>query len=216
MQRDAKQNITKRTDNQDFYYDSLAGKFLGSKARETLIVKELKKLKKDEKFLEVGCAQGYYLIKALKETKNVFGIDVIDEFINVAKKTGSKVQVASATKLPYKDRSMDVVLCTETLEHIKDYKKAVKEIKRVLKSKGKAIITIPLEQSCFWKFFSLIYNPEKTRGHVSLVKASEIEKEFLPLKLKKRHFVQTPCQTLNKILPNIEKISMYCFFVFEK
>ena len=216
MQRDANQKITKRTDNQEFYYESVAGKLLGSVAREKLIEKEFLKIKKDQVFLEVGCAQGYYLSKALKQTKKVFGIDVIDEFIVAAKKTGANVKVASATKLPYKNNSYDIVLCTETLEHVKDWEKAVSEIKRVLRPKGHAIITIPLEWSFFWKFFSIIYNPEKTRGHVSLLTATQMEKEFLPLKLKERKFVQTPCITANKVIPQWEGISMYAFFVFEK
>jgi len=215
MQRDANQKVTKKTDSQEYYYGSLAGKLLGSKAREALILSEIKKLKKTDSFLEVGCAQGYYLSRALAKTKKVFGIDVVVPFIHVAKKTGANVGVASATKLPYKTGSMNVVLCTETLEHVKHWEEAIFEIKRVLKPKGRAIITIPLEHSCFWKVFSLVYEPEKYRGHVSLLKSKQIEKEFKPFKLKKKQFIQTPSRSLNKILPQKEKISMYCFFVFE-
>ena len=68
----------------------------------------------------------------------------------------------------------------------------------------------------FWKLFSIIYNPEKTRGHVSLVTATDIEKEFAPMKIKKKQFIQTSSITLNKILPRSEKISMYAFFIFQK
>ena len=216
MKRDAKQKVTKKTDSQEYYYESLAGKLLGSKAREALILKEIKKIKKTDSFLEVGCAQGYYLSHALKKTKKVFGIDVVDSFIHVAKKTGASVTVASATKLPQKSSSMDVVLCTETLEHVKHWEDAISEIKRVLKPYGRAIITIPLENSYFWKVFSLIYEPEKYRGHVSLLKSYQIEDEFKSFKLKKKQFIQTPSRSLNNVLPGKEKISMYCFFVFEK
>ena len=216
MQRDAKQKVTKKTDSQEYYYESLAGKLLGSKAREALILSEIKKLKKSDSFLEVGCAQGYYLSHALTKTKKVFGIDVVASFIHVAKKTGANVRVASAIRLPYKSNSFDNILCTETLEHVKDWKLAVSEIKRVLKPKGRVIVTVPLEHSIFWKVFSLIYEPEKYRGHVSLLKSKQIEKEFKSLKLKKKEFIQTPSRSLNKILPQREKISMYCFFVFEK
>jgi ubiquinone/menaquinone biosynthesis C-methylase UbiE len=210
------QNRTKRTDNQEFYYETLFGRLLGSKAREHLIEKEFSKIKKGQRFLEVGCAQGYYLSRALKKTKNVFGMDIIPEFIDAAKKTGAKVAVASAEKLPYKDKSFDFVLCTETLEHVPNWKKAVDEIKRVLKPKGKAIITVPLEKSGFWKFFSIFCDPEKTRGHISLVTATDIEKAFVPMKMKERKFVQTMSESLNKVLPQSEGISIYCFFVFEK
>jgi len=51
---------------------------------------------------------------------------------------------------------------------------------------------------------------------VSLLKSEQIINEFKPLKLKKKQFIQTPSINFNKIIPQREKISMYCFFVFEK
>lgn len=50
--------------------------------------------------------------------------------------------VADARKLPFKKDSFDIVLCAEVLEHIplRDFKRALEEIKRVGKS---AVITLP-------------------------------------------------------------------------
>jgi ubiquinone/menaquinone biosynthesis C-methylase UbiE len=195
------QKIDERTDNQEYYYESFSGKLLGSKAREKLILKEISKIGKGKSFLEVGCAQGYYLKKALRKTNKVFGVDITKEFILEAKKTGADTRIASGEKLPFNKEMFDFVLCTETLEHIPDWKKSVKEIKRVLKKKGVVIVTIPLEKSLFWKTFSLICPPEETRGHINLLTTREIEKEFWPLKLVEKKFVQTMSQSLNKILP---------------
>ncbi|MFA5763924.1 MAG: class I SAM-dependent methyltransferase [archaeon] len=216
MERDANQRITKDTDSQKYYYESIWGKLLGSKVREKLILDQIKTLKKNQTFLEVGCAQGYYLSKAIERSNNIFGIDIIEDFVKAAKQTGAKVKIGSATKLQFKNNSMDFVLCTETLEHISDWEIAVDEIKRVLKKNGKAIITIPLEKSLFWRIGSIIFPPERTRGHVSLLYANQIKDAFYPLKLVEQKFIQTPCNTLNKILPQNEKISMYSFFVFKK
>jgi len=214
--QNTKQNFGEKSDNQEFYYESLSGKLLGCKAREELILKEMRKIKKNDFFLEVGCAQGYYLKRALGRTKNVFGIDISKGFIEKAKKTGAKVEIASGEKLPFKDNYFDIVLCTETLEHIPDWKKSVKEIKRVLNKNGKVIITIPLEKSFFWKFFSIFFPPEETRGHINLLTSKEIEKEFEPMKILGKKFIQTMSITINNILPQKEKISMYAFFVFKK
>jgi len=213
--RNKKQKVTKKTDNQEFYYNSVAGVFLGSKARAQLIEREINGLKKNQSFLEVGCAQGYYLSKALKKTKKVLGIDVVPSFVELAKRTGAKVRVASAEKLPYKANTFDMVLCTEVLEHVPDWKKAVKEIERVLKPRGKAIVTIPLEKSLFWSFFSVIFPPLKTRGHLNLLKSSDVENAF-KIKLRKSFFIQSMSRHFNLLLPQKEFISMYCFFVFEK
>jgi len=203
-------------DNQHFYYETLAGRFLGSKAREHLIAKELLRIKSSQSFLDVGCAQGYYISIAKTRTSNLFGIDYVPAFVAEAKKTGAKVVACSAEKLPFESNKFDFVLCTETLEHVSDWKKAVSEIKRVLKKNGRAIITVPLEKSFFWSLFSIIFNPKKTRGHLHLLTCNDIEKEFSLLKLEKKIFVQSMSETANKVIPQHEAVSMYCLFVFRK
>lgn len=45
--------------------------------------------------------------------------------------------------LSYKDNSMDIVLTSDTLEHVPDPKKAFSEIFRILKPGGKHIFTVP-------------------------------------------------------------------------
>ena len=46
-----------------------------------------------------------------------------------------------ARKLPIKTRTVDTVICTEMLEHVKDPKKIVREIYRILKPSGICILT---------------------------------------------------------------------------
>jgi ubiquinone/menaquinone biosynthesis C-methylase UbiE len=45
--------------------------------------------------------------------------------------------------LPVRDESFDACICSETLEHLPDDKKAVSEIYRVLKPGGRLIFTVP-------------------------------------------------------------------------
>lgn len=45
--------------------------------------------------------------------------------------------------LPFKDCSVDLILCTEVIEHVSDTLLAFQELKRVVKSDGHIIITIP-------------------------------------------------------------------------
>ncbi len=47
--------------------------------------------------------------------------------------------------MPFDDNSFDVVLCNHVLEHIDDDKKAISEIRRVLKKGGWAILQVPLD-----------------------------------------------------------------------
>ncbi|MBI5045437.1 MAG: methyltransferase domain-containing protein [Candidatus Niyogibacteria bacterium] len=51
--------------------------------------------------------------------------------------------VASATALPFKDNSVDMIISESTLEHIPDGETAIKEIMRTVKPGGMVYITIP-------------------------------------------------------------------------
>ena len=52
---------------------------------------------------------------------------------------------ADICNLPFKSNSFDFVLCNHVLEHIYDDNKAMKEIHRVLKKNGTAILQVPIE-----------------------------------------------------------------------
>ncbi len=66
--------------------------------------------------------------------------------------------VADAHDLPFKDGEFDLVLCTEVLEHVKDPKKVISEIGRVLTPGGQVILTTrfvyPLHDAPhdYWRF----------------------------------------------------------------
>lgn len=48
-----------------------------------------------------------------------------------------------ATVLPFGDESVDLLLCTEVLEHLRSGSALVSEFARVLKPEGRAIISVP-------------------------------------------------------------------------
>jgi len=52
--------------------------------------------------------------------------------------------VCDIEKIPVKDNSFDVIICTEVLEHVPNPIGALKEMARILKSGGKLLITAPL------------------------------------------------------------------------
>lgn len=53
--------------------------------------------------------------------------------------------VSDILNIPVPDKSYDVILCTEVIEHIPDPIAAIKEISRILKPGGKLLITAPLQ-----------------------------------------------------------------------
>ncbi|HRT39875.1 MAG TPA: class I SAM-dependent methyltransferase [Candidatus Woesebacteria bacterium] len=97
--------------------------------------------------LEIGCGRGFYLkiLRDLYPTAVITGIDINPLYIHQVKHNIKNVNVfqADAKTLPLADNSFDWIIATEILEHIDNDQKALKEMYRVLKPKGKAIITVP-------------------------------------------------------------------------
>ncbi len=59
------------------------------------------------------------------------------------KKIDPRVQFADATQLPFTDNSFDLVIGNHIMEHIPDDAAAMKEIYRVLKPGGRAVLQVP-------------------------------------------------------------------------
>lgn len=69
--------------------------------------------------------------------------------------------------LPYENNQFDLIICNHVLEHIIDDTKALKELNRVLKPGGQAILQVPISKSM-----------EKTFEDFSITSKQEREKHF--------------------------------------
>ena len=98
-----------------------------------------------KKFLEIGCGLGYFSERAVGLGAEVTGLDIGEKLIEKVKQRVPKGKffVASASNLPFRNESFDVVLCTEVIEHVDKQKAALSEMLRVLKRRGVLAITTP-------------------------------------------------------------------------
>lgn len=98
-----------------------------------------------EGFLDVGGSEGYYgnIISKLYHKKVVSSDLSYQACLRAKEIYNLEVKVADVHNLPFADNSFDLVLCSETLEHVSDYKKAISELSRV--AKKYLIITVPNE-----------------------------------------------------------------------
>jgi SAM-dependent methyltransferase len=58
---------------------------------------------------------------------------------------GAKTKMMDVTCMSYQDNFFDVVICSHVLEHVPDDRKAMREIFRVLKNDGYAILNVPVK-----------------------------------------------------------------------
>lgn len=97
------------------------------------------------KMLDLGCGTGV-LQEEFEEKFDVpaYGIDTSKKAIAYCKKRGlRKVKLSGGESIPFRKEFFDVVTAIDVLEHIDDDIKALREIKRVLKKKGLAILLVP-------------------------------------------------------------------------
>jgi len=109
-------------------------------------IQTIKGKKRDFKILNVGCGTGgtIDMLEKLGTTQNV---DIADEAIRFMNKRGYKnITKVDDIKLPFKDESFDLVGAFDVLEHIEKDVDALKEWKRVIKSDGAVLITVPAYQ----------------------------------------------------------------------
>lgn len=97
--------------------------------------------------LDIGCGTGR-LVKFLnKKGFAATGIDKSEEAIKKAQITNPKknIQLASATKLPFKKNSFDLVCAISVIEHLSETeaRKFLKEAYRILKPEGYLFLVTP-------------------------------------------------------------------------
>lgn len=104
---------------------------------------------KGEKVLEIGVGLGTDLVEYAKGGAKVYGVDLGEEQINLAKINFKsrgldycELSAQDAMHLKYKDGYFDLVYSFGVLHHAPDTQKCIDEVYRVLKEDGHAIIML--------------------------------------------------------------------------
>ncbi len=113
-----------------------------------LILKNYAETWKQGKILDIGCGNCRNLLSFLYNGFSCYGIDFSNKMLEMAGKYCKKhrlnvnLKQAYATQLPFQSQYFDYVLSIFILHHLnKDERiQAIREIKRVLNHKGKALI----------------------------------------------------------------------------
>ena len=153
--------------NSVLYDNNINKNFLYGEATKRFI-KNIKLNSKDFVVADIGCGTGYVfeiLTKKYKEKKiKFYGIDPAKGMLKVANKKikdkRTKFINGSFEKMHLKNNSVDRVISTLALHWVKSIDKGLKELKRVLKSKGSVDILM-IEKSDGKEFKKLVFKVMK-------------------------------------------------------
>jgi SAM-dependent methyltransferase len=87
----------------------------------------------------------------------VCGVDISDDMLTLARRRSGgpesaplELQVAGAEELPYPDATFDAVVSTQVMEYVPDLPAALREIRRVLRPGGRALVLDTDWDSLVW------------------------------------------------------------------
>ena len=93
--------------------------------------------------LDLGCGLGMYTQRMADHGARPIGLEIEWPRAVEARQSGLRIIAAVGEFLPLADRSLDVILLHEVLEHVADDRATFVELARVLRSGGRAIIFVP-------------------------------------------------------------------------
>ena len=140
---------------------------------------------KPKKILDVGTASGWFLSEIAKEFPSAegYGIDVYKEAVDYGKNKykNLKLSVSDAHTLPFRDKTFDVVISCEVLEHVASPGTVIKEMKRVLTDNGVVVIEIDSGSFLFkivWHWWTNMKKGVWRDSHIHPFNIDMLEKLF--------------------------------------
>jgi len=116
----------------------------------TIAYQEVIDLVKDKEVMEIGCGAGYGSKYLSQFAKGITTVDLDAHSLAYAKENNSAPNITYVKAnvldgIPCKEKSFDVAICFQVLEHIapRDSIKFLSEIKRCLKVNSKLVLTTP-------------------------------------------------------------------------
>jgi len=111
-----------------------------------------------EHVADLGCGPGLValaLLEQLGPTGRLECLDLSPDMVAIAQQRCAaypnvRIQTGDVTKLPYADASVDAVVCTQVYEYVHDVDLALRELHRVLRPGGRAVVVDTDWASCVW------------------------------------------------------------------
>lgn len=125
--------------------------------------------------LDLGCRDGA-LTQAYLDGNEVVGVDADQEALAEAARLGIETHWADLDQpLDLDDQSFDVVVAGELLEHLRDPRRLVGEVRRVLRSGGTFVASVPNAYRLKGRLLFLFGRPpENDPTHLQMFSAADV------------------------------------------
>ena len=148
------------------------------------------------KLLDIGCAGSKIL--SWSRFGSVIGLDISMEAVSLAKKKiGGKVVQGSASALPFKSNSFELITALDVVEHLDEPESCLKDIYRICKVKGVVILTVPAYQFLYSRYADSGHKKRYVRREVEQLVA---EQGFHILKLTYLNTLLFPLMAAQRLL----------------
>ena len=111
------------------------------------IVQRVADVPADAVVLDLGCSTGFLLeeLRAALPDAVLFGVDLVAAGLLKAHSSTPTARLlqADACELPLRNETVEAVVTTNLLEHVPDDRRALAEIRRVLRRGARAVIVVP-------------------------------------------------------------------------
>jgi SAM-dependent methyltransferase len=115
------------------------------RGRRRIIASELERLElpADARVLDAGCGSGRTMVD-LRRYGQVVGIELSEDAAEIARERDcGQVVIGRVEQLPWESDSFDLITCLDVIEHTPDDGAALRELLRVCKPGGWALLTVP-------------------------------------------------------------------------
>lgn len=148
----------------------------------------IKKYRPSGKLLEIGCAGGYFLLRAKRLGYDVKGVEVSDKMCRLAERIGLDVFCGELKDLPEGSGNFDVVYLGDILEHVASPNEFIVAVRGRMALGG--IVTIELPLTYNWTLSGLAI------GIVNLFRGRFGYKYFLPAQHRQSFMAKPPYHLL--------------------
>ena len=140
-------------ENNENTWDSIAKSFDSTRRKPwKQCIEFIETLSNNDTVADIGCGNGRHIFPCSNNCRKVIGLDISRELLYIVKKKLNENKIKNVslihsdfTKIPIKNDALDAILFIASLHNIRGREnriQALRELKRVLKINGRAIISV--------------------------------------------------------------------------